>query len=172
MLDDRSVNPTRSTMGASLGIAAFAAPFVVTALVVTIGWHDAVRLGFVPRPFELGAGAVLLLLGLALYAVALPVWLRGIRTGRLITTGAYALCRNPLYAAWILFLVPGLGLLLDSWPIVMLSFVVYAGFKLLVGREYLEFTLAFGPAYRRYEASVPELLPIPRRRAFRRMRHV
>lgn len=159
----------RSIMGVGPGIAAFTLPFLVAAATVTIGWHDDVRIPFVRRSLALGAGSVLLILGIALYIGSARPLLRDFAAGKLITTGAYGLCRNPLYASWILFLVPAIGLLVDSWPVVMLSFVMYAGFKLLIGREYRELAEAFGPAYRRYEASVNELLPMPR---WRRLRHV
>ena len=165
------MSTTRSFLGAGPGIVAFTLPFLVASMVVTVGWHDTTHFAFVRRPVTLGVGSVLFILGVALYVRALRVLLRAFASGWLVTTGPYGLCRNPMYAAWILLLVPAIGLLLDSWPIVTLSFVAYAGFKLLVGREYLELEQAFGPAYRRYEASVNELLPLPRWRHARHAHH-
>lgn len=165
------MTPSRSILGVGPRIAAFMLPFVIAAAAVTIGSHDAVRIPFLHRSVTLGAGAALLVPGIALYAGAARALVRDFAAGKLITTGAYGLCRNPLYGAFILFLVPALGLLVDSWPIVVLSFVMYAGFELFIGREYLELSRAFGAEYRRYEESVNELLPVPRRRGLRHAHH-
>lgn len=165
------MEPSRSILGVGPRIAVFMLPFVVAAAAVTIGWHDAVRIPFLHRSAALGAGAVLLVPGIALYVGAARALVRDFEAGKLITTGAYGLCRNPLYGAFILFLVPALGLLLDSWPIVMLSFAMYGGFKLFIGREYLELAKTFGAEYARYEASVNELWPAPRGRDLRHAPH-
>ncbi len=73
-----------------------------------------------------------------------------------------SLVRHPIYSAWIVFIVPGLGLLSRSWPVLLTPLVAYAVFKLLIRREdeYLE--QRFGDDYLRYRMQVNELIPIPK----------
>jgi protein-S-isoprenylcysteine O-methyltransferase Ste14 len=81
---------------------------------------------------------------------------------QLATTGIYGLVRNPIYSAWILFLLPGLALLSRSWPLLLTPVVAYVVFKLRIGRENEYLERRFGDTYRRYQSEVNELVPIPR----------
>jgi len=141
-------------------------------------WLDA-RLGlpsWPPRSFGYLSGPVFIALGLSL--VGWSVWaqlkmgkggpLPVAPTQRLITTGPYALCRNPMTLGEFLYLT-GLGLLLASPSFLALTWLalfpaVVAYLKLVEERE-LE--LRFGEAYRAYKQQVPFLLPRPRRRRAR-----
>ena len=82
---------------------------------------------------------------------------------QLVTTGAFSACRHPLYAAWILFLLPGLALLTQSWPMILTPLVAYAAFKLAIHEEDHYLRRRFGRRYLDYCATVRELIPIPRR---------
>ena len=59
-------------------------------------------------------GFLLLAAGAAAYAWAFVGLRRGLKGGRLVTTGAYSLVRHPLYASSILFILPGVVLLSRS----------------------------------------------------------
>ncbi len=112
-------------------------------------------------------GAVLVLTGLLLYFSTLPLLLKGINEMKLITTGAYSLCKNPLYAAFILFLLPGIALLLNSWLILIISILGYALFKINIKSEYREMESVFGDEYKKYKSLTPELFPFPVKKWFR-----
>ena len=83
---------------------------------------------------------------------------------KLATTGIFGLTRNPIYSAWIVFIIPGLVLLSRSWPLFLTPFVAFVVFKARIGREdeYLE--RHFGDEYRTYKVQVNEVVPFPRRK--------
>jgi len=77
-----------------------------------------------------------------------------------VTSGPFRLCQNPLYASFILLLVPGLAVLLKSWAVLTASPVVWLAFKSCIGREYAEMRSAFGERYEQYRRATPELFPL------------
>ena len=85
-------------------------------------------------------------------------------TQRLVTTGPYAYCRNPMALGEFLYLT-GLGILLASPAFLALTWLVFfpavvAYLKLVEERELEQ---RFGKAYLAYKRAVPFLLPRPRR---------
>jgi protein-S-isoprenylcysteine O-methyltransferase Ste14 len=85
--------------------------------------------------------------------------LPGIRGNRLVTGGSYHLCRNPLYSALILFLVPGLGLILNSWIVLTTSIVGYLLFMKFIHEEEELLERLFGDDYRKYREKTSLLFP-------------
>lgn len=87
-----------------------------------------------------------------------------VRSGTsLVTTGAFALVRHPLYLSLVL-LWAGASIALLSWFMALCTIALVPAF---VARARLEERLLvdhFGDAYRRYAARVPMLLPLPRGR--------
>lgn len=154
----------RNMMGVGPKLAILSAPVLAGAIAATVLYHDLFRFSFLPRALTLVAGALLVAVGLVFYAATARLFLREFKTGRLITTGTFALCRNPIYASFIVFLVPGAGLLCDSWLIAAWSLALYGGMKLFIGEEYRELEAAFGAEARRYAEEVNEVLPLPRLR--------
>jgi protein-S-isoprenylcysteine O-methyltransferase Ste14 len=113
-------------------------------------------------------GILLVISGLILYFSTLPLLLKGLKETKLITTGAYALCRNPLYAAFILFLLPGIGLIMNSWIVLSICFLAYLLFKINIRSEYLEMKNIFGDEYKKYSEATPELFPLSLKKMLRR----
>ncbi|MEA5114941.1 MAG: isoprenylcysteine carboxylmethyltransferase family protein [Geobacteraceae bacterium] len=114
-----------------------------------------------PFPREVGTGA-----GAFLAAVGFYFWLDSARLiatrfkrNVLITEGVYRLVRNPMYAAFIVFIVPGLSLVLDDPLINLSSVVMLLVFKLGIHREE-EFLLErFGDEYVDYMRRVRQIVP-------------
>lgn len=113
--------------------------------------------GWAPWGFRVGALAV---------AAGLLLWLRSIvqvrrafNAHRLVTTGAYRLCRNPLYAAFIVLFIPGIALLADNLLLLAISAAVFLVFKLLIGQEERYLAAEFGEEFERYRRSVAQLIP-------------
>ena len=73
------------------------------------------------------AGTFLMIFGLIFYFATVKLLLKGLKEIRLVTNGAFSLCQNPLYAAIILFMIPALSLLLNSWLVLTSSVVGYRG---------------------------------------------
>jgi len=115
-------------------------------------------------------GVALLVLGIIMYFSTVPLLLKGLKETRLVTTGAYYLCCNPLYAAIILFIIPGVALMINSWLILTTTPAGYIIFKLTIRKEYTEMVSFFGEAYSKYRSETPEFFPFPFRKLFNRLK--
>jgi protein-S-isoprenylcysteine O-methyltransferase Ste14 len=135
----------------SLGFAAPA--FAARAL-----WPDLFAIPMAPRPVVAAIGAALLAIGVPFFAVSARILHRGFGSA-LFTGGPYGLCRNPIYASWIVFNVPGLVLLSDSWLGLFTPLPMYAALRVMVRAEEAWLEERFGDAYRAYRARVPAVCP-------------
>jgi protein-S-isoprenylcysteine O-methyltransferase Ste14 len=109
---------------------------------------------------------LLILIGALFMAVGLYFWASGamvIRKAfdekRLLTQGVYGWTRNPMYAAFILFLIPAVSLLMNDVLLLLASPVMYAVFRISIAKEETYLRQRFGDDYRRYAEQVPRLIP-------------
>jgi len=135
--------------------------YALAAWAATSAWPGAFRLRGLPGVVET-AGAVLMAAGLLLWIVGAVTVMRAYSRDRLVTSGAFALVRHPVYAGWITLGLPGLALLLRSWPMLLAPLIAYAIFRRLIHREDQYLERRFGQAYLDYRHRVNELIPIPR----------
>ena len=115
--------------------------------------------------------AAVVTLAVILIVIGLPMWLIGAIAGmraynryQLVTSGVFGLVRHPMYAAWIVLILPGIALLTSSWPFLLMPLVAYAVFKALIHTEDEYLQNRFGRSYADYRVSVNEIIPIPRMR--------
>jgi protein-S-isoprenylcysteine O-methyltransferase Ste14 len=108
-------------------------------------------------------------LGWALVGAGVAMWLAGAvavmraySRDELVTSGMYRIVRHPMYAGWIVLILPGLTLLTTSWPLLLAPLAAYVVFKGSIGREDEYLAKRFGRSYLDYRASVNEIIPIPR----------
>jgi protein-S-isoprenylcysteine O-methyltransferase Ste14 len=106
-------------------------------------------------------GILLMVFGLGFYFSTVRLLLNGLRETRLVTNGAFSLCQNPLYASIILFIIPALSLIMNSWLILTSSIVGYIMFKIYIKKEYTELEHIFGEDYIKYRNETPEFFPRP-----------
>lgn len=118
-----------------------------------------------PVPAFPWPGAVTMLAGLILLLIAQsnlgPAWRIGIdprsRPG-LATTGLYRFCRNPIFAALILFFL-GYVVALPTWISIGWWIAAVVGIRAQILDEERWLTSAYGDAYRSYAARVGRFLP-------------
>jgi protein-S-isoprenylcysteine O-methyltransferase Ste14 len=79
--------------------------------------------------------------------------------GKLITKGVYAYFRHPIYGSWIVFIIPGIVLILNSLLGLTIPFVMYAIFKILVAEEEIYLEEKFGDQYFEYKRKVGGIFP-------------
>lgn len=113
------------------------------------------------------SGLVILVIGLAFYFATVPKLLKGIKESKLVTTGAFYLCCNPLYASIILLIMPAISLMMNSWLVLTTSIVAYTAFKIQIRKEYKEMETFFGKDYTNYRSSTPEFFPLPLKKWFK-----
>jgi protein-S-isoprenylcysteine O-methyltransferase Ste14 len=144
-------------VGPKIMVPTFA--YLAVAGIATYFWPTVFLIRAVPYVCFLVPGVVLLAIGLPLLVVAVVSVKGAHRKDELATTGIFGVVRNPIYAAWIVFNIPGLVLLLRSWPMFFAPFLAFALFKMLVRKEEIYLQERFGQAYAEYKARVPELFP-------------
>ncbi len=117
----------------------------------------------VPHVWLAAAGGLLIAVTLVLHVVSARTLLGGFREGRLVTTGVYTVCRNPLYAWWILLGIPGIAFLLRSWPFLTVPVFMYVVTRIFVRREEALLEGQFGEEYIAYKRRVNAIFPTLRK---------
>jgi protein-S-isoprenylcysteine O-methyltransferase Ste14 len=105
------------------------------------------------------AGYLLLLLGLILWGAAVFQLIMGFSKGKLVTSGAYGVVRNPIYSSVTFFILPAVALLTLTWVYLVVSVFLYIGVMIFIGKEELQLVKAFGKEYEDYKAGVDRLVP-------------
>ena len=153
-----------SRWGVGPSILMTALSYIVLASTVTNHSPEVCLIRAIPYQVFLVAGTLLLAIGVPLLVVALIALNRNYDRDQLATGGIYGIVRNPIYSAWVVFLIPGLVFLSPSWPLLLTPLVTYIAFKATIAREEAYLEERFGDTYRKYRSEVRELLPFPRRR--------
>jgi len=105
-------------------------------------------------------GYLLLAFGLILWGTAVIQLLTGFAKGRLVTTGAYGVVRNPIYSSVTFFILPAIALITLTWVYLVVSVFLYAGVMIFIGKEEKRLATAFGKEYEDYQARVDRMVPL------------
>jgi len=148
-------------LGIGPKIARITIPYLLISIALTIIFPRIFTFGKeMEEPFLI-AGIILLVIALVFYIATLRLMVPGIRKNQLIISGVYRLCRNPLYSALLLFLIPGLGLLLNSWIIPTASIIGCLLFRKFIHEEEELLERIFGDKYRTYRDKTSLFFPSP-----------
>jgi protein-S-isoprenylcysteine O-methyltransferase Ste14 len=136
--------------------------FMLPALIAAILIHAyAPHFGALPESFSFikPVGYVLLVPGLLLWGGGVIQLMSGFSKGKLVTTGAYGVVRNPIYSSGTFFILPAIALLTLTWVYLVVSVFLYIGVMLFIGTEEKQLTKAFGKQYEDYIARVDRMVP-------------
>ncbi len=147
--------------GQGIRIMLFTSVFAAVAIALHLGAPGLVRLPL-PRTALVALGVALLVPGAMLWAAGLVQLLVAFSRGKLVTSGAYAVCRNPIYASFGLFVLPGLSFLAGTWVYLAVAAALCLGVRIFIPAEERDLLRVFGDEYRRYTARVHRLLPFVR----------
>ena len=139
--------------------------FMLPSLIAAIWVHTYLpRVAALPESisFIKPIGYVLLLPGLILWGAAVVQLMMGFSNGKLVTTGAYGVVRNPIYSSVTFFILPAVALLTLTWVYFVVSVFLYVGVMIFIGTEEKQLTRAFGKQYQDYIATVDRLVPLKR----------
>ena len=104
-------------------------------------------------------GYIFLALGILLLFISARQVLREFQEGVLMTEGVFRYTRNPIYAAWGLFIIPGISLLTYSWIFFGTPLIFYIIFKIYIREEEEFLAEHFGQEYLEYKEKTGQLLP-------------
>ena len=107
-------------------------------------------------------GYLLLIPGLILWGTAVVQLLTAFSKGKLVTTGAYGVVRNPIYSSVTFFILPAVSLITLTWVYFVPAVFLYSGVMIFIGVEEKQLRLAFGKEYEDYLARVDRMVPFKR----------
>jgi protein-S-isoprenylcysteine O-methyltransferase Ste14 len=133
-------------------------PFLILAIVAGLFSPETCSFPFQYRNIIRIIGWAILALGIICYLMTIKKFLNEFSKGKLITDGIYGFSRNPLYASWILFILPSIALVADNWILLISSIAMYIFFKISIKEEEDKLSGIFGEEYLEYKRSVNLLM--------------
>ena len=106
-------------------------------------------------------GWMFILAGTGLFVWGMARMIPAVKSGTFDTGGPFAIVRNPMYSAWIVFLFPGIALTSGAWLILGASPTAWIFFRKWVLVEEQALLDRFGQPYAQYRKKVPALFPFP-----------
>ncbi len=117
----------------------------------TAGWYVGLLIS--------ASGVALYLWTIVLFAKAQGTQVPVAPTQKVVTSGPYAVSRNPMLTSAII-MVSGAGVLFDSWSFILAGLVIPALYLIYIKLvEEWELEARFGEAYLSYKKSTPFIVP-------------
>lgn len=107
-----------------------------------------------PAEWTLALGALFLIVGVPFWLLSTGMFLLAYFGGRLETRGPFAVMPNPIYSSWIVFVIPGISLALNWWPLLLTSAVMYVAMRMFIHDEDDALREKFGGQYEEYRKKV------------------
>jgi protein-S-isoprenylcysteine O-methyltransferase Ste14 len=143
-------------------LAILCLPYIILSITVMYVYPEFFDLRFLNNIYAKIGGFAWLGLGFIFWIWSALFFIKHFKPGELITNGPFSLCRNPIYASIIVFIIPSLALIFHSGLTLSIALVLYIGFKISIHGETNVLKRIFGEKYEMYEKSVNEIFPFPR----------
>ena len=136
--------------------------FILTAIAVYIGKMQYFSIGkiqIMKIPLFI-LGIVLIVLGIALWVQAVIISRidKNITENKLLTTGAYAWVRNPIYSAFTIVFT-GILCVQNNLNLLVLPFIYWLFLSIIVKKEETVLEKTFGQEYLIYKSKVTRCIP-------------
>jgi len=142
-------------------LALITLPYIILAISVMQRDPGFMKINFADNRWLAVAGYCWMGLGMMFYISTIVVFLTDFKKGILVTRGTFRLCRNPIYASFIVFFIPGLALVFHSGIILSIAMVLYLNFKISIHGENKVLQRNYGEAYDEYRKKVNDIVPFP-----------
>ncbi|MBN1151522.1 isoprenylcysteine carboxylmethyltransferase family protein [candidate division WOR-3 bacterium] len=148
-----------SRWGVGPSFAVFSIVYGMTSIVLSRFLRPIFEISLVHYQYLLATGSVFVLVGLAFFAASVRAVTKAYKADELVTTGVFGFCRHPLYGSWIVFIVPGIALTVNSLLALTAPFFMYVILIFLVRKEEAYLVDRFGEEYFNYRKRIPCILP-------------
>ena len=128
-------------------------------LVISHYTYPVFQIDFVPYWLMSTLGIALIVIGVPFFIISVITVSRAYNADELVTDGVFRCCRHPLYASWVVFIVPGIVLLVNSWIALTTPIFMFVILRILVTKEETYLEDVFGSEYLDYKRKVPCILP-------------
>ncbi len=150
-----------SATGAGPKIFRSMLPVLIVGIIVRIFFPAVSSFPNLKETMLKNAGWILLVPGIVIWISSVVQFLIEFPKGKLITTGVYSLSRNPIYASWIVFILPGLAGICNNWIFLLAGLIMYVSLVVNIKEEEKALTEIFGDEYRKYAGKVNRVLFFP-----------
>ncbi|WP_320006513.1 isoprenylcysteine carboxylmethyltransferase family protein [Maridesulfovibrio sp.] len=131
----------------------------LAALIITLIFPRIFLMTFLPSAAFNIMGGMLLGIGIAFLFISGVAVKKAVAEERLETTGTFSIVRNPLYFAWIAFILTGSALATQAWLLFGMSAIAYYKFLHHIPEEESMLEETFGKEYLEYKKRVPSIVP-------------
>jgi protein-S-isoprenylcysteine O-methyltransferase Ste14 len=95
-------------------------------------------------------GIILIITGIMVVINIARKLRKSFASGLLMTDGLYAYFRNPMYTAYLFFIIPGIAFLFNSWLVLTTIILNFILFQIFIREEYNYLAERFGEKYKSY----------------------
>ena len=139
--------------------ASLALAYGMIMLVISRYFQPVFQMDFMPYWLMSIFGIALIVIGVPFFIISVKTVTRAYNADKLVTYGIFRCCRHPWYASWLVFIVPGIVLLVNSWIGLTTPIFMYLVLHKLVKKEEAHLESVFGIEYLAYKSKVPCILP-------------
>ncbi|MGE5457372.1 MAG: methyltransferase family protein [Methanococcaceae archaeon] len=105
-------------------------------------------------PVLMTIAIIMILTGIMGVISAARKLLKSFKQNVLMTDGLFRICRNPMYVSYLVFIIPGICLLFNSWLVLTTVIVNFVLLLVFIPKEYEYLEQTFGDEYKRYLENV------------------
>jgi protein-S-isoprenylcysteine O-methyltransferase Ste14 len=95
-------------------------------------------------------GILLILFGVLIVVTIGKKLLKSFHENILMTEGLYKIFRNPMYVSYLIFIIPGIGLVFNSWLVFTAIIINFILFQIYIKKEYRYLEEKYGEQYKLY----------------------
>ncbi|MGD8536505.1 MAG: methyltransferase [Candidatus Aminicenantes bacterium] len=154
----QKANKQMTLIGVGLKFAIISVLFSAIIFAVHFLWMSHLTIP-IPRIFTQVLGILLVMVGVPIYLISGLTIHKYFHDGQLATKGIYGFFRHPIYGSWIVFIVPGIVLLINSLIGLTVPVFMYGVFKILIVKEDKYLEEKFGEEFFEYRRRVGEVFP-------------
>jgi protein-S-isoprenylcysteine O-methyltransferase Ste14 len=150
-----------SATGAGPKIFRIMIPFFIIGIIMQFFFPAVSSFPFFKTTPLTYAGWILLVTGSLFWIWSIIQFLQEFPKGKLITSGVYSLSRNPIYASWIIFILPGLAGIFNNWIFLLTAAIMYIALVIYIQEEEMVLSEIFGEQYQNYAKKVNRVMFFP-----------
>ena len=154
-----SDNNKLTFLGASPIIFITTMAYAIPIIIMNHFFKSLFEIHFIPDNILITFAIFLLCIGIPLYIKTFNILKAAYKKQKLITTGLFSICRNPLFAEVIFLIFPGIILFFRSWLLLTIPCFMYVMFKLFINREESLMEEIFGQEYSEYKINTSAIFP-------------
>lgn len=104
-------------------------------------------------------GIILITIGVFIFIKSEILLGKAYKASELLVSEFYGHMRHPMYGSFILFIIPGIVIMINSWILYFLPFIFYIIFRIFIKQEESYCLKKFGEKYTHYRKNVHSIFP-------------